>query len=262
MSDVSDEIVLEASGIAKTWPDGTRVLDGVDLTVTRADVFVILGPNGCGKSTLLRCLNLLESFQQGELRLRGEVVGRGVALDHRPTAAERRAAALLRRRIGMVFQQLNLFPHMSVLRNVMCGPLHVLGRPRADAEATAMASLARVGLAELAHRDPAELSGGQQQRVAIARAMAMEPELMLFDEPTSALDPVLTREVFKVIRDLVFTDGMTMLLVTHDLDFARDVADRVILMDRGRIALEGPPEEVFASAHPLVREFLLSERRR
>ncbi len=156
----------------------------------------------------------------------------------------------------MVFQQFNLFPHVDVLRNVMMGPLHVQRKPKAEAEEIALSALRKVGLEDMADHLPSELSGGQQQRVAIARSIAMSPELILFDEPTSALDPLLVREVFKVIRDLVFKDGMTMLLITHDLDFARDVADRVIFMEAGRIAVAGPPDEVFASDHPLVRRFL------
>jgi polar amino acid transport system ATP-binding protein len=155
----------------------------------------------------------------------------------------------------MVFQQFNLFPNIDALQNVMLGPLHVLRKSRADAEAAALAALRKVGLEEKADQLPSELSGGQQQRVAIARSIAMSPELILFDEPTSALDPLLTREVFKVIRELVFEDKMTMLLITHDLDFARDVADHIIFMDAGRIAVSGTPDEVFRSDHPLVRRF-------
>jgi len=252
----ADEVILEVERLRKRWPNGRVVLDGVDLTVTRADVFVLLGPNGCGKSTFLRCLNLLEGYQEGRVLLRGEEVSRGRPADHVPTKAEQAATARLRQRIGMVFQQLNLFPHQDALRNVMMGPVHVLGTPKAEAEAIARAALRKVGLEDRADHLPSELSGGQQQRVAIARAIAMSPELMLFDEPTSALDPLLVREVFKVIRDLVFDDGMTMLLVTHDLDFARDVADRVLVMDAGRIVVSGPPDEVFHGEHPLVRQFL------
>jgi ABC-type polar amino acid transport system ATPase subunit len=252
---VDDAVVLEVQQLHKRWADGQPVLNGVDLTVTDADVFVILGPNGCGKSTFLRCLNLLEEYQEGRVLLRGEEVSRGRALRHAPTAAEQAAAIRLRQRIGMVFQQFNLFPHVDALHNVMMGPLHVRRLSRAEAEATAIEALRKVGLEDKASCLPSELSGGQQQRVAIARAMAMSPELMLFDEPTSALDPLLTREVFKVIRDLVFEDGMTTLMVTHDLDFAREIADRIIFMDAGRIAMSGTPEEIFASDHPLVRRF-------
>jgi ABC-type polar amino acid transport system ATPase subunit len=250
----ADEAILEVEGLRKRWPDGRAVLDGIDLTVTRADVFVLLGPNGCGKSTLLRCLNLLEDYQEGRVRLRGEVVSRGTPPGHAPTRREQAEITNLRRRIGMVFQQLHLFPHLDALHNVMTGPLHVLRKASGEAREIALAALRKVGLEREAARLPGELSGGQQQRVAIARAVAMAPELMLFDEPTSALDPTLVREVFQVIRDLV-ADGMTMLLVTHDLDFARDVADRVLFMEAGRIVLSGPPDEVFASDHTLVRRF-------
>jgi ABC-type polar amino acid transport system ATPase subunit len=230
-------------GLRKSYGD-TPVLRGVDLRVTRADVFVIIGPNGCGKSTLLRCLNMLEPYQEGEVHLRGAVASRGRPADRRPTAEERDQARRLRQRVGMVFQQFNLFPHLSVLQNVMIGPLRVLKKPREAAEAIAETMLRKVGLWEKQAADPLTLSGGQQQRVAIARALAMNPDVMLFDEVTSALDPELTHEVFKVIRDLVFSDGMTMLLITHDMDFARIIADRVIFMDQGVIAVEGTPEHV------------------
>jgi polar amino acid transport system ATP-binding protein len=250
-----EDAFLEVEGMRKRWPDGALVLDGVDLRVARADVCVLLGPNGSGKSTFLRCLNRLEDYQEGRVRLGGEVVSEGRPLGHAPDRREQAASARLRRRVGMVFQQLHLFPHVDVLRNVAMGPLHVLRLPRAEAEQVALGALRKVGLAERAGALPAALSGGQQQRVAIARAIAMAPELLLFDEPTSALDPLLVREVFKMIRDLVREEGITTLLVTHDLDFARELADRVLLMDAGRIALAGPPDEVFASDHALVRRF-------
>lgn len=241
----SDPVVLEARGIDKTYPNGHHVLRGVNLTVTEADVFVILGPNGCGKSTFLRCLNLLEPYQQGEVLLRGKVVSQGRPLNHIASRAEEAAMRHLRTRIGMVFQQFNLFPHMSVMENVMVGPLRALGKPRSEAEAIAEKMLRKVGLIEKAHDDPPTLSGGQQQRAAIARSLAMNPEVMLFDEVTSALDPVLTREVFRVIKSLVDDDRMTMLLVTHDMDFARSIADRVIFMDQGRVSVFGTPAFVF-----------------
>jgi polar amino acid transport system ATP-binding protein len=249
------EAILEAEGLRKRWPNGRLALDGVDLRMAKADVVVILGPNGSGKSTFLRCLNRLEDYQEGRVLLRGEELSRGRPPGHVPTREERAALARLRQRVGMVFQQFNLFPHVDALRNVMMGPLHVQRRDRAEAREIALAALRKVGLEDRADHLPSELSGGQQQRVAIARSIAMAPELILFDEPTSALDPVLTRDVFKVIRQLVFDDGMTMLLVTHDLEFARDVADRILFMDSGRIAVSGSPEEVFASDHALVRRF-------
>ena len=254
--DSQHEVLLEVEGLRKRWPDGRLVLDGVDLTVARADVVVILGPNGSGKSTLLRCLNGLEDYQEGRIRLRGVEVSRGRPPGHVATRSEQATLAALRQRVGMVFQQLHLFPHVDALHNVMLGPLHVQRRTRAAAHEIALAALRKVGLAEQAGQLPGELSGGQQQRVAIARALAMSPEVLLFDEPTSALDPLLVREVFKVIRRLVYEDAMTMLLITHDLDFARDVADRILVMDAGRIVVSGAPEEVFRSSHPLVKRFL------
>ncbi|MBK8978458.1 MAG: amino acid ABC transporter ATP-binding protein [Planctomycetes bacterium] len=256
------EAVLRVEGLRKRWPDGRVVLDGIDLEVRRADVVVLLGPNGCGKSTLLRCLNLLEGYQEGRVLLCGAEVSRGSAQGHAPTRDEQRAVARLRQRIGMVFQQFNLFPHLDALGNVAMGPRHVLGLPRPEAERVARDALRRVGLEDRAHDVPGALSGGQQQRVAIARALAMGPELMLFDEPTSALDPVLVREVFRVMRSLAFDDGMTMLVVTHDLDFAREVADRVLFLDAGRVAVAGTPAEVFASDDPRVRAFLRDDAER
>jgi ABC-type polar amino acid transport system ATPase subunit len=243
MTDAS-ETILEVQGLKKRFGDH-HVLQGIDLTVTKADVFVLIGPNGCGKSTLLRCLNLLEPYQEGRVLLRGEVASVGRPADRPASRQECRQAQRLRQKVGMVFQQFNLFPHLSVLANVMCGPLHALKKPRAQAQSIAETMLRKVGLWELAQRDPLTLSGGQQQRVAIARTLAMEPDVVLFDEATSALDPMLTAEVFKVIRDLVFSDGMTMLLVTHDMDFARDIADQVIFMDQGRIAAQGEPGYIF-----------------
>jgi len=238
-----DEVILEVQGLKKRF-GAQEVLRGIDLTVTRADVFVIIGPNGCGKSTFLRCLNLLESYQEGRVLLRGQEVSSGRPDGHVATGPQRRQAQLLRQKIGMVFQQFNLFPHMNVLHNVMCGPLHVHKKPRAEAEAIAEQMLRKVGLWEKHPCDPLTLSGGQQQRVAIARALAMSPDLVLFDEATSALDPVLTQEVFRVIKSLV-QEGMTMILVTHDMDFARDIADRVIFLEQGRIVAQGEPSYIF-----------------
>jgi ABC-type polar amino acid transport system ATPase subunit len=238
-----DEVILEVQGLKKRF-GAHEVLRGIDLTVTRADVFVIIGPNGCGKSTFLRCLNLLENYQEGRVLLRGQEVSAGRPDGHHPGAAERRQAQQLRQKIGMVFQQFNLFPHMNVLHNVMCGPLHVLKKPRAEAESIAEQMLRKVGLWDKHPCDPLTLSGGQQQRVAIARALAMSPDLVLFDEATSALDPVLTQEVFRVIKGLA-QDGMTMILITHDMDFARDIADRVIFMEKGQIAAQGEPCYIF-----------------
>lgn len=251
-----DETILEIRGLKKSYGN-VEVLKGIDLTVTKADVFVIIGPSGCGKSTFLRCLNLLEAYQQGQVLLRGEVASVGRPADVAPSREEQRQARRLRRKVGMVFQQFNLFAHMSVVQNVMCCPIHVLKKPRDEAHAIAEKMLRKVGLWE--HRDhgPLELSGGQQQRVAIARALAMSPDVVLFDEATSALDPKMTYEVLKVIRDLVFDDGMTTLMVTHDMGFARDVADAVIFFDQGRINAQGTPKYIFDERPTqAIRDFL------
>ncbi len=244
----ASEFVLEVEDVRKRF--GERVvLDGVDLQVRRGEICALLGRNGCGKSTLLRCLNRLVPFDSGRIRLHGVVVADGGAID-------RASEATLRRRIGMVFQQIHLFPHWDVLHNVMAGPLHVLHASREAARATAMTQLARVGLADRANADPATLSGGQQQRVAIARALAMAPDVLLFDEATSALDPVQTREVAEVVRTIA-AEGVASLVVTHDVDLARDVATRVLFVDGGRIAADGPPHELLGpSAPPELRAFL------
>ena len=235
--------VLEARGIKKSFGP-KQVLKGVDLDVSKAEVLTILGPNGCGKSTFLRCLNLLEQYQEGSVRLKGELVSEGQPESHRPSGDEKDRAQQLRRHVGMVFQRFNLFPHMTVIQNVMCGPKLVLRKTEDEARSIAEQMLRKVGLWEKHPCDPLTLSGGQQQRVAIARALAMSPDVMLFDEATSALDPMLTKEVFKVVRALA-ADGMTMILVTHDMDFARDIADRVVFMDSGVIAAQGTPEYIF-----------------
>ena len=237
------EIILEARGIHKAF-GSKHVLKGVDLNVSKAEVLTILGPNGCGKSTFLRCLNLLEQYQQGSVKLKGDVVSEGRKQNHRPDADEQESARKLRQRVGMVFQRFNLFPHMTVLENAMSGPKIVLRKSDDEARDIAEKMLRKVGLWEKSPCDPLTLSGGQQQRVAIARALAMNPDVMLFDEATSALDPVLTKEVFKVVRELA-AEGMTMLLVTHDMDFARDIADRVVFMDGGVVAAEGSPDYIF-----------------
>jgi general L-amino acid transport system ATP-binding protein len=216
------------------WFGKHQVLRGIHLEVLPGEKLVIIGPSGSGKSTLIRCLNGLEEFQQGE------VVVDGVSLK------EARKLSTVRREVGMVFQQFNLFPHMSVLQNVTLAPVRVRGLEPEEAKRKALALLERVGIADQAHKYPAQLSGGQQQRVAIARALAMEPRVMLFDEPTSALDPEMVGEVLAVMRDLA-KSGMTMLVVTHEMAFAREVADRVVFMDQGEVVEEGRPEEVFTS---------------
>ena len=228
---VTEVPMIELRGVHKAF--GTvEVLKGVDLTVARGEVLVIVGPSGGGKSTLLRCVNLLEPVSAGQVLLESEdVTGRGVDLNR------------VRRRIGMVFQQFNLFPHLSALDNLTLAPRKLLGTPRAVARERALTLLERVGLAGKADAYPRQLSGGQQQRVAIARALMMDPHVMLFDEVTSALDPELVSEVLDVMRDLA-RSGMTMLCVTHEMGFARELGDRLIFIDGGVIAEQGPPAEV------------------
>jgi polar amino acid transport system ATP-binding protein len=215
-----------------------RVLDGVSLSVRRGEVAVLIGPSGGGKSTLLRCINGLETFQQGEVRVDEIILRPGEG------GAKHDGLPRLRRRVGMVFQQFHLFPHLRVLDNVLSGPLWVLRQPRPEAEETARHLLGRVGLAEKIDAWPEHLSGGQQQRVAIARALAMKPEAILFDEPTSALDPRMAGEVLRVIADLA-ESGQTMVVVTHAMSFARRVAHTVHVMHEGRIAESGPPARIF-----------------
>jgi polar amino acid transport system ATP-binding protein len=211
-----------------------EVLRGIDLTVAEHEVVALIGASGSGKSTLLRCINLLEPINAGRIFLSGEEITRARQVND------------VRRRIGIVFQSYNLFPHMSVLRNVTLAPRDVLGLSKRDADERATALLDRFGLADKRTEYPDRLSGGQQQRVAIVRALAMQPELMLFDEVTSALDPELVAEVLEVIRELA-AGGMTMIIATHEMSFARDMADRVCFLDAGRILEEGPPEEIFSA---------------
>jgi len=209
-----------------------RALRGVDLEVARGEVVVVIGPSGSGKSTLIRCINGLEKHDGGTIVVDGIEIKGSADL------------AAIRREVGMVFQQFNLFPEMTVLRNVTLAPTRVRGATRKLAEDIARRLLDRVGILEQAHKYPEELSGGQQQRVAIARALAMEPKVMLFDEPTSALDPEMINEVLDVMKDLA-SQGMTMIVVTHEMGFAREVADRVLFMDGGRVIETGPPEHFF-----------------
>jgi ABC-type polar amino acid transport system ATPase subunit len=246
--------VIELQDVSKSF--GTLcVLDKVSLTVTAGKTLCIIGPSGSGKSTLLRCINFLEQPNGGTIRIDGEpaffdtIDGR-----IRPHGAARIAAA--RRKLGMVFQDFALFPHRSALGNVIEGPLRVLKMPRAEAKRRGLELLDRVGLSDRSDHYPEELSGGQKQRVAIARALAMQPKALLFDEPTSALDPELVGEVLAVMRDLA-DDGMTMVVVTHEMSFARQVADRVIFMDRGVIVEQGPPDQIFdAPGHARTQAFL------
>lgn len=253
MTDVIEPLV-RVNGVQKGFGSG-NVLDGIDLEVRTGEVLVILGPSGSGKSTLLRCLNNIEDIDAGSITIDGDLIG------YRVTAARVRklresATARQRRRIGMVFQQFNLFPHMTTLQNVVEAPIGVNGENRADAERHARDLLTRVGLSDKLDAYPRTLSGGQQQRVAIARALAMRPKLMLFDEPTSALDPELVDEVLGVIGDLADT-GMTMVIVTHEIEFARRVADRGVFLDQGRVVEEGPISQVLDEPrHERARSFL------
>jgi polar amino acid transport system ATP-binding protein len=236
--------MIEIRGLYKAF-GALEVLKGIDFGVERGEVVCVIGPSGSGKSTLLRCINLLEQPTAGQVLVGGvEVTDPDVDID------------AVRRRIGMVFQQFNLFPHLTATENVTIAQRRVLRRGKAEAVQVAAANLERVGLADKAKSYPAQLSGGQQQRVAIARSLAMEPELMLFDEPTSSLDPEIVGDVLAVMRGLA-QEGMTMIVVTHEMSFAREVADRVAFMDDGVIVEEGPPDRVIGNpAHERTRRFL------
>jgi glutamate transport system ATP-binding protein len=227
--------LVELDRVTKSF-GANVVLTGVDLVVERGSATVVAGPSGSGKSTMLRCINGLEPVDEGEVRFEGA-----------PVDYSGKALSRLRAEIGMVFQSFNLFPHMTVQQNVELGPVKGKGVAREQATARARELLERVGIPEKADEYPADLSGGQQQRVAIARALAMDPKLMLFDEPTSALDPEMIREVLDVMRDLA-RDGMTMIVVTHEMGFAREVCDRIVFIDAGEIVEEGPPDEFFSAA--------------
>ena len=237
-------VLLEIDDLHKSF-GATEVLRGITLQVRAKEVIILIGPSGSGKSTLLRCINRLEEPTRGKIRLDGvEITERRVDLNH------------VRRHIGMVFQAFNLYPHLTALGNVTLALRKVLRMSRPEAEARGRLMLEHVGLSEKVDARPSELSGGQQQRVAIARALALEPKLMLFDEPTSALDPELVGGVLRVMRDLR-EEGMTMIVVTHEMSFARDAGDRVLFMDGGEILDEGPPATMFRDpAHPRTREFL------
>ena len=246
--------MIGVNGIEKSYGE-LKVLKGVSLSVAKGDVICIIGPSGSGKSTLLRCINYLEEPEAGEIRLDGKIAYRDIVRG-RIVARPRAEIDATRREFGMVFQDFNLFPHMNVLGNVAEAPVRVRGLTRAEAERRGVALLDRVGLANKVDSWPEELSGGQKQRVAIARALAMEPKAMLFDEPTSALDPELVGEVLEVMRFLA-AEGMTMIVVTHEMGFARQVADRVIFMDQGQIVEEAPPEQFFAAPRmPRTKAFL------
>jgi polar amino acid transport system ATP-binding protein len=246
--------MVQAINVRKSFGD-TEVLKGIDLTVRAGDVVSLLGPSGSGKSTFLRCINHLERLDGGEISVNGELVGYrrhgGRKYELRP-----RETAAARRHVGMVFQRFNLFPHRTAVENVMEAPIFVKRESRAGARTQALALLDRVGLADKAAAYPAQLSGGQQQRVAIARALAMRPMLMLFDEPTSALDPELVGEVLEVMKGLA-TEGMTMIVVTHEIGFAREVCQQAVFMDAGVVVEAGPPDQVFTRpSHARTQSFL------
>jgi general L-amino acid transport system ATP-binding protein len=235
--------LIQIRGLRKSYGN-FEALKGIDLDIELGEVVVVIGPSGSGKSTLIRCLNLLEDYQHGDVTVDGEKVVRGKGL------------AKVRAEVGMVFQSFNLFPHLTALANVALGPLRVRGLLKKDAEERARSLLAKVGLAEHAHKFPGQLSGGQQQRVAIARALAMEPKVLLFDEPTSALDPEMVGEVLDVMQDLA-RSGVTMVVVTHEMGFARRVADRVIFMEAGAVVEQAAPNVFFdAPREPRTQAFL------
>ncbi len=236
--------IIIAENVHK-WYGKFHVLQGVSLTVNRQEVVVLMGPSGSGKSTFIRTFNALEEYQDGRIEIDGITLGHDL-----------RNIETIRQEVGMVFQQFNLFPHLTVLQNITLAPVWVRRSPKTQAQESAMKLLERVGILEQAHKYPGQLSGGQQQRVAIARALAMQPKIMLFDEPTSALDPEMVREVLDVMRNLA-RDGMTMVVVTHEVGFAREVADRVILMDSGTLVESATPETFFSNPkEERTRKFL------
>ncbi len=243
---MSAEYIIRAEGLKKHFNVGEiRALDGVTASIRKGEVVVVIGPSGSGKSTFLRCLNLLEVPTDGRILFEGEDI-----------TDKKANINLHRQKMGMVFQHFNLFPHMTILKNMTLAPVKLLKKPQKEAEAQAMSLLERVGLADRANAYPSQLSGGQKQRIAIVRALCMDPEVMLFDEPTSALDPEMVGEVLEVMKELA-REGMTMVVVTHEMGFAREVADRVIFMADGKIVEEGKPEQIFsAPEQPRTREFL------
>jgi polar amino acid transport system ATP-binding protein len=248
LADSEDQPAIRLENVEKRFGDHV-VVNNVSLSVGSGQVFALIGPSGAGKSTLLRCINLLERPTSGTITVDGVTV----SVDNTIKAKE---LAALRSRVGMVFQSFNLFPHMTVLRNIALPQQRVLGRSKEEAEDWAHVLLRRVGLAEKASQYPIRCSGGQQQRIAIARALALEPKVMLFDEPTSALDPELGLEVLKVMRELA-DEGMTMVVVTHEMQFARDVSDHVVVMSDGGVTEQGHPHQIFAAPeHDRTRQFL------
>lgn len=251
------EIYLSMKHVRKSF-DGLEVLKDISLNVYKGQVVSIIGPSGSGKSTLLRCATLLETMDSGEL----SYLGQNAASNESDASGNLRSVYVrpaeleqIKHHFGLVFQNFNLFPHYTVLKNLMDAPIHVQKRDKNEVKEEAMALLAQMGLADKADNYPHQLSGGQQQRVAIARALAMNPDVLFFDEPTSALDPELTGEVLKVIKQLA-EEHMTMIIVTHEMEFARKVSDHVIFMDKGYVVVEGEPDEVFHSDNERIREFL------
>ena len=255
MSALDESLVIQARDVHKRFGD-LEILKGVSLNVRRGEVVVLIGASGSGKTTFIRCLNYLEDIQGGSIWVNGKPMGYIERADGKRVRDSERNIARMRRDIGMVFQRFNLFPHMTVLENIIEAPTQVLGVSRREAEEQARQLLARVRLSDKADHYPSQLSGGQQQRVAIARALAMKPQAMLFDEPTSALDPETVGEVLQVMKELA-EEGMTMVVVTHEMGFAREVADRVVVLHQGELIEEGPPAQVFGNPHhPRTREFL------
>jgi polar amino acid transport system ATP-binding protein len=252
---MNSDWLIRSTALSKDFGRGP-VLRGVDLSIAHGERVAIVGPSGSGKTTLLRCLNLLTLPDSGRLEYQGELVAEW---QQELRARHPRGVHQYRSKIGMVFQRFELFPHLSARENVCLGPRKVLGVSRQEAESRADAVLERIGLAQFAAAKPRTLSGGQQQRVAIARALAMEPELILFDEPTSALDPAMAAEVLEVMRDLA-TEGRTMVIVTHELNFARSVADRLVIMDDGAIIDQGPPDQLFSAGAGTRTEEILRYR--
>ena len=243
---LSEEIAVKINGLHK-WFAGFHALRGISLSVRKGETVVVCGPSGSGKSTLIRCINRLEVHDKGRITVGGTLVSNDIRdIEH------------IRANVGMVFQQFNLFPHLNVLSNLTLGPIWVKKTSRAKAEETALMNLKRVHIEEQAYKYPSQLSGGQQQRVAIARSLCMNPSLLLFDEPTSALDPEMIKEVLEVMMDLS-RDGITMIVVTHEMNFANMVADRVIFMDEGEIVEQNTPEEFFANPHHERSKLFLSQ---
>ena len=243
---MTTDTIISVKGLQKHFDDGKlKALQGVDADIRRGEVVVVIGPSGSGKSTFLRCLNLLETPSAGTVSVEGvDITDPKVNINRH------------REKMGMVFQHFNLFPHMTILRNMTLAPMKLLKKSKAEAEQKAMELLKRVGLAERANAYPSQLSGGQKQRIAIVRALCMEPQVMLFDEPTSALDPEMVGEVLDVMKQLAH-EGMTMVVVTHEMGFAREVADRVLFMDEGKIVEEGTPQQIFENPqHPRTQDFL------